>query len=171
MCPSGTGRFIADSWFSDEPLPAAYTHPAAARLRAIRRRLPARMSIGRQWKSICAKSTFPRPSPESAKKQASSRGLRKSYLTASRILSRHVGPRHGSSRQGRSGAVCARGGGIDRKPPEPSQPENKRERVAELLGRAGYASSNAGGHCWRQWMPGAAIAWSPWHRCALWARR
>ncbi|MGB8260251.1 MAG: hypothetical protein WCE75_07860, partial [Terracidiphilus sp.] len=33
MCPSGTGRFIADSWFSDNPLPAAYTHPAAARLR------------------------------------------------------------------------------------------------------------------------------------------
>ncbi len=33
MCPSGTGRFIADSWFSDEKLPAAYMHPAAARLR------------------------------------------------------------------------------------------------------------------------------------------
>ena len=33
MCPSGTGRFIADSWFSDEPLPAAYTVPAAARVR------------------------------------------------------------------------------------------------------------------------------------------
>ncbi len=33
MCPSGTGRFIADSWFSDEPLPAAYTHPAADALR------------------------------------------------------------------------------------------------------------------------------------------
>src|SRR5690349_12605341 len=33
MCPSGTGRFIADSWFSGEPLPAAYTHPAAATLR------------------------------------------------------------------------------------------------------------------------------------------
>src|SRR5512137_1896233 len=32
--PSGAGRFIADSWFSDEPLPAAYAHPAAARLRA-----------------------------------------------------------------------------------------------------------------------------------------
>ncbi len=31
--PSGAGRFIADSWFSDEPLPVAYTHPAAARLR------------------------------------------------------------------------------------------------------------------------------------------
>src|SRR5512146_1116837 len=34
MCPSGTGRFIADSWFSDEPLPAAHTNPAAARVRA-----------------------------------------------------------------------------------------------------------------------------------------
>ncbi|MFB3779541.1 MAG: hypothetical protein ACE141_18120 [Bryobacteraceae bacterium] len=33
MCPSGTGRFIADSWFSDEPLPPAYTHPTAARVR------------------------------------------------------------------------------------------------------------------------------------------
>ncbi len=34
MCPSGTGRFIADSWFSDEPPPLAYSHPAAARVRA-----------------------------------------------------------------------------------------------------------------------------------------
>ena len=34
MNPSGVGRFIADCWFSDEPLPVAYTHPAAAALRA-----------------------------------------------------------------------------------------------------------------------------------------
>ncbi len=33
MCPSGTGRFIADSWFSDEPLPASHTHPAADAVR------------------------------------------------------------------------------------------------------------------------------------------
>jgi hypothetical protein len=31
------------------------------------------------------------------------------------------------------------------KPPEPSRPEKKRERAAELLGRAGYSTSNAGG--------------------------
>jgi hypothetical protein len=31
------------------------------------------------------------------------------------------------------------------KPPEPSRPQAKRERVAELLGRAGYPSSQAGG--------------------------
>ncbi|KAB2965753.1 MAG: hypothetical protein F9K18_06300, partial [Thermoanaerobaculia bacterium] len=34
MNPSGTGRFIADSWFSDAPPPAAYAHPTAAALRA-----------------------------------------------------------------------------------------------------------------------------------------
>ncbi len=35
MNPSGMGRFIADSWFSDEPLPVAYTHETALRLRAL----------------------------------------------------------------------------------------------------------------------------------------
>ena len=34
MSASGTGRFIADSWFSDQPLPPAYTHPTAAAVRA-----------------------------------------------------------------------------------------------------------------------------------------
>jgi hypothetical protein len=33
LSASGTGRFIADCWFSDEPLPAAYTHETAARVR------------------------------------------------------------------------------------------------------------------------------------------
>jgi hypothetical protein len=34
MNPSGTGRFIADSWFSDEELPMSYTDPTAAAVRA-----------------------------------------------------------------------------------------------------------------------------------------
>ena len=33
MCASGTGRFIADSWFSDRPLPRAYTAATPARVR------------------------------------------------------------------------------------------------------------------------------------------
>ena len=37
MCPSGTGRFIADSWFSDEPLPVGL-HPPDRRARARNRR-------------------------------------------------------------------------------------------------------------------------------------
>lgn len=32
--PSGTGRFIADSWFSDEELPTSYSHATAAAVRA-----------------------------------------------------------------------------------------------------------------------------------------
>src|ERR1700694_5956590 len=34
MDTSGAGRFIADSWFTEEPLSEAYAHPAAARMRA-----------------------------------------------------------------------------------------------------------------------------------------
>ncbi len=34
MNPSGTGRFIADSWFSDDPLPTSYTDATAAAVRA-----------------------------------------------------------------------------------------------------------------------------------------
>jgi hypothetical protein len=34
MSASGTGRFIADSWFSGAPLPAAYTDSAAERVRS-----------------------------------------------------------------------------------------------------------------------------------------
>jgi hypothetical protein len=34
MNPSGTGRFIADSWFSDEELPTSYSHATAAAVRA-----------------------------------------------------------------------------------------------------------------------------------------
>ena len=33
MNPSGTGRFIADSWFSDEELPQSYSHATAAAVR------------------------------------------------------------------------------------------------------------------------------------------
>ena len=32
--PSGTGRFIADCWFSDEPFPPAYTLAEAERVRS-----------------------------------------------------------------------------------------------------------------------------------------
>jgi hypothetical protein len=35
MNPSGTGRFIADSWFSEGPMPESYTHPTAAKVREL----------------------------------------------------------------------------------------------------------------------------------------
>ena len=89
MCASGTGRFIADSWFSDEPLPAAYTHPAAARLRESGG-VSGKTIDRRPSTSICATSIFPKRSPESAPRRESWAGLpemarlriglRKSYL-------------------------------------------------------------------------------------------
>jgi hypothetical protein len=49
MCPSGAGRFIADSWFSDEPLPTAYTGPR--RICGNAAVFPARTWIAKRWTS------------------------------------------------------------------------------------------------------------------------
>ena len=144
MCASGTGRFIADSWFSDEPLPAAYTHPAAARLR---------QSGGVAGKSVDLEAVehylrevnLPKAIAGVREEAGKIGGLRKSYLTGLAgcletmwDLAMEVVGKGDSVPYAR--CVEAATG----KPPEPSKPEAKRDRVAELLGRAGYASSNAG---------------------------
>jgi hypothetical protein len=145
MCPSGTGRFIADTWFSDEPLPAAYTHPAAARLR--------------QSGGVAAK-TIDHDAVEAYLRDVNVPGAiagfreeaagcgepRRSYLNGLALcldvmwgLAMEVAGKGDPVPYTR--AVEASTG----KPPEPSRPQAKRERVAELLGRAGYPSSQAGG--------------------------
>jgi len=58
MCPSGTGRFIADSWFSGEPLPAAYTHPARQRPSANRAESRQGSPTGRPSTPTSRPSTF-----------------------------------------------------------------------------------------------------------------
>jgi hypothetical protein len=143
MNPSGVGRFIADSWFSDFPLPAAYTHPAAAQLR---------QSGGVSVKNREAVEEYLRavdlPAAiagvrEEAKKMG---GLRQAYLTG---MADSLDTMWDLAMEvtGKGDAVpyarCVEASTA--KPPGPSQPEKKRERVAELLDRAGYASSNAGG--------------------------
>ena len=55
MNPSGTGRYIADSWYSDEPLPVAYTHPAAAQ-------------AARDAAACGAKAPDPRPSTPTSRR-------------------------------------------------------------------------------------------------------
>ena len=145
LCSSGTGRFIADSWFSDEPLPAAYTHPAAARVR---------QSGGVSAKSLDREAVeeylravdLPRAIAGIHREAAKIVGPRQSYLTgiavsletmwdlAMELLGKGDPVPYARSVE----ASTAR-------PPEPSRPEGKRERVAELLGRAGYSSSTADG--------------------------
>jgi hypothetical protein len=145
MCASGTGRFIADSWFSDEPLPAAYTHPAAARLR---------QSGGVSGKNVDREAVeqylgeVDLPQAIAGVREEAGRmgGLRQPYLTG---LATCLETMWDLAMEvfGKGDAVpyarCVEA--ATGKPPEPSMPEAKRARVGELLGRAGYAASNAGG--------------------------
>ena len=143
MCASGTGRFIADSWFSDEPLPAAYSHPAAAKLRDAGG--VGGKEIGATLDEYLAAIDLPAAIAGVRAEVERSDPLRGAYLTglANSLdvmfdLAMEVAARGKAVPYER--AVRASTG----KDPEPSRPEAKRERVAELLGNAGYASSSAG---------------------------
>ena len=143
MCASGTGRFIADSWFSDEPLPAAYHDPTAARLR---------QAGGVGGKDIAAALDEYLAAIDLSKAITNMRseagrigGLREAYLTGLADclqtmfdLAMEVAGKGDPVPYAR--AVLASTG----KAPEASRPKAKCERVSELLGKAGFPSSNAG---------------------------
>jgi len=146
MCPSGTGRFIADCWFSDEPLPAAYTHPAAARLResgGVGGKNVDRPAIEEYLRAINLPAAISGIRNEAGKHTEKAAALRKPYLIgladcievmwdlAMEVLGKGKPVPYDRCVVA---ATC--------KPPEPSQPEKKRNRVAELLGRAGFKSAN-----------------------------
>lgn len=138
MHPSGTGRFIADSWFSGEPLPIAYTAPAAAKLR----------EVGGVTCKDCNKQMFDeylRQSGiaatiselyESAHNQT---GLRGAYLQG---LANSLKIMFELAMEviGKAPAVPYEQCVISStgRPPEPSEPKSKRERVAQLLAKAGH---------------------------------
>jgi hypothetical protein len=144
MCASGTGRFIADSWFSDEPLPAAYTHPAAERLRksgGVTGKNVDREAVDEYLRAV----NLPAAIAGVRKEAEAIGGLRGAYLNglatsveAMLDLAMEVVGKGDPVPYAR--LVEASTG----KPPEPSKPEAKRARVAELLGRAGYMPSTAG---------------------------
>jgi hypothetical protein len=145
MCPSGTGRFIADSWFSDEPLPAAYTNPAAAHLReagGVTGKKLDRETVDRYLREVNLPAAIAGIRTEASRIG----GLRGRYLEGLTIcldamwdLAMEVLGKGDPVPYARS--VEASTG----KPPEPSKPEAKRERVAELLSRAGFSSAQSGG--------------------------
>jgi hypothetical protein len=145
LCASGTGRFIADSWFSDEPLPEAYSHPSAAKLRqsgGVSGKSVDRDSVNEYLAAIDIPAAVAGVKSEAAK----AKGLRQPYLTGLAVsldtmldLALEVVGKGDPVPYAR--CVEAATG----KPPEPSMPEAKRSRVAELLGRAGYSSSSEGG--------------------------
>ena len=145
LCPSGVGRFIADTWFSDEPLPAAYTHPAAARIRqfgGVAGKNVDREAVEEYLRAV----DLPEAIAGLRKEAAKMGGLRQPYLTGMAIcletmwdLAMEVLGKGDPVPYARSVEASTA------KPPEPSRPERKRERLAELLGRAGYTASAGGG--------------------------
>jgi hypothetical protein len=139
--PSGTGRFIADSWFSDAPLPIAYTHPSAARLRytgGVSAKVPDRHAIhsymaavdvhGAILGIIDASKSLPRLRRDYLK------GLAESIQVMS-DLAMEILEKGDPVPYER----CVRAStGRD---PQQSNPRRKRQQIGELLDRAGYPSS------------------------------
>jgi hypothetical protein len=137
MCASGTGRFIADSWFSDEPLPLAYAVAEAAPVRAsggVSAKTPDAAAIDRYLSQVDIRGAI-----EGLKRAgAECGGLRGEYLVglalcfeamwdlAMEILGR------GAPVPYERCVVASTG-----RAPEASDPVQKRERVAELLGASG----------------------------------
>lgn len=145
LCASGTGRFIADSWFSDEELPAAYAIPSAARIRqagGITGKTFERNDIEEYLREI----DIPGAVKEIRREAEKIRGLRGSYLTglatcievmwdlAKEVLGKGAPVSYQRCVEASTGRA-----------PEKSKPEAKRERVAELLNRAGHSTAGDGG--------------------------
>jgi hypothetical protein len=132
MCPSGTGRFIADSWFSDQPLPLAYTHPAAAGVRA-----GDRAATDSYLAAVDIKGAI-----DALEGDAYVQNLAMCLRVMWDLAMEHLGKGEPVSYE-----RCVRASiGHD---PTPSDPRPKRERVAELLDRRGFADAAA----WRRTLP------------------
>ncbi len=145
MCASGTGRFIADSWFSDAPLPRAYTHPTAAALRAsggVGAKTPDREAVAAYGRAVDVAGAIEGLAEEARHE----RGPRGAYLAG---LAECLGVMWDLARE-----MVGKGEPVpyDRcveastgAPPAPSDPRAKRERVAALLAKAGYPSDSPAG--------------------------
>jgi hypothetical protein len=143
--PSGVGRFIADSWFSDEPLPPAYTLPEAARLRAAggASKEPAALAaVDAYLGAVDLRGAIARVRDEGGRGE----GLRARYLEGLGLcfevmldLALEVAGKGSPVPYER----CMKA--ILGRPGSPSDASARRERVRELLAAAGYPSSDRDG--------------------------
>jgi hypothetical protein len=153
MHPSGTGRFIADSWFSGAPLPPAYTHPAALPMRetgGVGAKKPDRNAIEAYLAAVNVRGAI----QKMADQIKSLPRRRRSYLEGLVPCFEAMWDL-AMERLGKGDRVsyerCVRAStGLD---PQPSNPAKKRRRVRELLDRSGYPSSGSDELC------AAADAW------------
>jgi hypothetical protein len=144
MSPSGTGRFIADSWFSDETPTLAYTHETAARLRGaggVGARPPDRAAIRAYLAAVDVRGALRGLDEESR----ALTGLRGAYL-GGLVISLEVMWDLAMEMLEEGDPVpyehCVHAScGIA---PGPSDPTARRQRAAELLARAGHATEGDG---------------------------
>jgi len=158
MNPSGTGRFIADSWFSDEPLPAAYAAPEAARLRGLggaSAKPEALAALDSYLAAVDVRGAIALVRDEAGRGQ----GLRARYLEGLGFcfevmldLALEVAGRGEPVPYER----CMRA--ILGRPGSPSDPAAKRERLHELLAGAGLPSSDG---------PGLLAAVDAWRKARI----
>lgn len=138
MNPSGTGRFIADAWFSGQPLPAAYAHPSAQALRAgggVSAKTIDAKAIDAYLGAIDVRGAIAEVGVQAPRVG----GLRGKYLLAladscavmwdlaMELMERGEPVPYARAVEASCGVL-----------PTPSQPEAKCRRVAELLAGAGY---------------------------------
>ena len=142
MCASGTGRFIADSWFSDETLPRAYTHNAADHLRksgGVSGKDLDRGAVDTYLGDLNLRQAIDGIRTESKNtdplRQAYLTGLADSLQVMLDLALETIGKGDPVPYER---AVEASTG----KPPEPSQPQSRRDRVAELLGTRSTSSEH-----------------------------
>ena len=142
MNPSGTGRFIADSWCSDEPLPLAYTHPTAARLRetgGVTAKQPDLAAIDAYLMAVDVRAAIAAMAEEAKTggrvRRAYLKGLALAFEVMWDLAMEMVG--RGAKVPYERCVVASTG-----RKPEPSDPSAKRARVAVLLARAGYPTGS-----------------------------
>jgi hypothetical protein len=147
MNPSGTGRFIADSWFSGAALPPAYTHPTAARVRetgGVSAGEPDRPAIEDYLAAVDVHGAIqgiarpPRSMPR--RRRAYLRGMATSFDVMWDLAMEMLGK---GDRVPYERCVRASTGLT----PQPSNPAARRQRVSELLDRAGYLAGENGDLC------------------------
>jgi hypothetical protein len=149
--PSGLGRFIADSWFSNAALPAAYTHPAAAALRdsgGVGAAEPDHAAIDTYLAAVDVGGALAIVAEEGARIG----GLRGAYLEGLAVCF-EIMRTLALERLGRAEPVpyerCVTA--VTGRAPGPSRPEPKRARVAALLARAsGGGELGAAVDAWRR---------------------
>lgn len=140
MNPSGTGRFIADSWFADQPLPRAYRHPAAAKLRKSGGVAGKKIDVAVVDAYLKAVD-IPAAIGEINELAGVIGGLRGAYLQGLceclAVMWDLVQERLGRAPEVPYERCVIASTGVA---PTASDPVSKRERVAELLARQGYRS-------------------------------